>query len=73
MQMRDALLNQRNFNAFIIDEADECILEQGAIMNPETGAFEGFWDMLEKKTILLTATINISLEDALVELTGHDR
>ena len=32
----------------------------------------GFWDMLEKRTILLTATISRDLEDTLFDLFGVD-
>jgi len=68
--MEQALLRHEEFDAFILDEADTCIMEQGSMLDPSTQKFLGFWDLLKKRTFLLTATIGISLEDTLFKLYG---
>ena len=35
---------------------DTCLIEHGAVIDPITETYIGFWDLLEKESILLTAT-----------------
>ena len=42
-------------------------------MDHTSNRYIGFWDILQKRSVLLTATLNISMEDALVALTGVKR
>ena len=56
LTMKQALLRLEDFDCFIIDEADECLIDQGSIIDPVKEKFIGFWDMLKVKTVLLTAT-----------------
>jgi hypothetical protein len=59
--MQQALLKYEQFDVFVVDEADDCILEHGAVIDLHKGQYIGFWDLMEKKTILLTATVGFDL------------
>ena len=61
--MKQALLRLNDYDCFIIDEADICLIEQGGEIDPRTEVYIGFWDMMEKKTILLSATAGEDFED----------
>lgn len=54
--IKDALLRLQDFDCFVIDEADECVIEHGCVIDPVREKFIGFWDMSEVKTVMLTAT-----------------
>lgn len=71
LTMNQALLNHENFDVFVIDEADQCLLEKGVSTSDNLQSFVGFWDILLKRTILLTATAGESLCDILFDLFGH--
>ena len=55
---------------FIIDEADQCIIEKGSIVDEVRKQVKGFWQLLEKRTILLSGTISFDLDDILKEVFG---
>lgn len=58
MTMEQAIVNHESFDIFVIDEADKCVLEMGSVVNIEKKQVQGFWDLLTKRAILLTATVN---------------
>lgn len=70
LTMERALLCHKDFDAFIIDESDECLLEAGVAIDHSVLQAIGFWDLMEKRTILLTATIGFDLNIVLFELFG---
>ena len=63
IQMTEALQRHREFDRFIFDEADDCILHYGSLFNEETKLIDGFWDLLRKNSVILTGTMNKSMED----------
>lgn len=64
------MIERNNFDIFIIDEADACILEKGYLFDIISQRVIGFWDLLQKRTILLSATIQEDLQDVLKGLFG---
>ena len=56
LTMEQALAQIQGFDVIIIDEADECLLRFGSILNEQKRLCIGFWDLLNLKTYLLTAT-----------------
>ena len=50
---------------FIIDEADQCLLELGSTIDTAKKIVSGYWDLLTSRSILLTATVSKDLEDIL--------
>lgn len=58
---------------FVLDEGDECILHYGSAIDEENEKIIGFWDLFEHKTILLTGTVGIELEDIMNNLFGLKR
>ena len=61
--MFDAMKRHKEFDGFIIDESDRCILKKGSIIVKETNRVLGFWHLLSKRTVLLTASTCHALED----------
>ena len=53
------------FDGYIIDECDYCIMKKGVKIFKDRNRVIGFWNLLEKRTILLTATTCHALEDLL--------
>ena len=49
----------------ILDEADACVLDYGSTIDPNKMRIIGFWDLMERKTILLSATLGTDLEAVL--------
>lgn len=64
------MIEQENYDVFILDEADHCILEKGCSIDLTTLKIRGFWEIMEKRTILLTATVPFDLNDVLKDLFG---
>ena len=70
MTMQSTLFKSKDYDVFIIDEADQCILELGSTIDTAKSMVFGYWDLLTKRSILLTATISKDLEDILFEVFG---
>jgi late competence protein required for DNA uptake (superfamily II DNA/RNA helicase) len=70
MTMQQALLSHDQFDVFIIDEADQSLLEKGISTTENLSQFAGFWNILLKRTILLTATACDQFVDILFEVFG---
>ena len=70
MTMQTALYKSQEYDVFIVDEADQCILELGSTIDTAKQIVSGYWDILTKRSILLTATISKDLEDILFEVFG---
>ena len=70
MTMQSALFKSNDYDVFIIDEADQCLLELGSSIDTAKSMVIGYWDLLTKRSILLTATISKDLEDILFEVFG---
>ena len=73
LTMKSALCHYEKYDVMILDEADECVLEHGSTIHPEKMRIIGFWDLMEKKTILLTATLGHDLSDVLKSFFGETR
>ena len=67
MTIAEALLRQDEFSTFIIDEADSCVLENGYIVDELNYRVRGFWDLLQKRTVLLTATVGYDMQTILAQ------
>ena len=59
-----------DYDVFVIDECDQCLLEFGSFIDPKKKIVQGFWDVLLKKTVLLTATIGEDMENILFDVFG---
>ena len=70
MTMQSALFKSNDYEVFIIDEADQCLLELGSSIDTAKSMVIGYRDLLTKRSILLTATISKDLEDILFEVFG---
>ena len=70
MTMQSALFKSNDYEVFIIDEADQCLLELGSSIDTAKSMVIGYWNLLTKRSILLTATISKDLEDILFEVFG---
>ena len=57
----------------ILDEADSCVLDHGSTIDPNKMRIIGFWDLMERKTILLSATLGKDLEDVLCSFFGESK
>ena len=66
--MESIIEKREEYDQIIIDEADDCIMNEGFKKNEESQKFEGFWDVLAKPTILMTATMNQSMEDLMMKV-----
>lgn len=71
--MEQALYQSNDFDVWVIDEADICLLEKGSLVDVKSQLVRGFWDLLIKRTILLTATISTDMEDILFEVYGLNK
>ena len=63
--MEKAIMSHDDFDVFIIYESDEYILEKRLTFEHSIPRVVGFWDLLEKITILLIATIGWNLDEVL--------
>lgn len=68
MTMKKALIEIGDFDVFIVDEADQCLLDKGSTIDYAAMKALGFWSMSEKRTILMSATISFDFADALKDL-----
>ena len=59
------MLHSERFDGFIVDEADHSLLEHGSIVDCTNDIVRGFWDLMMKHTVLLSATVNGSFLDLL--------
>ena len=57
----------------ILDEADACVLDYGSTIDPNKMRIIGFWDLMERKTILLSATLGTDLEAVLCQFFGESK
>ena len=73
LTMEQALLRRADFDCFILDEADTCIIDHGAIIDPVSEAYVMFWDLMEKESILLTATASPDFDHILNSVFGVKR
>ena len=64
------MLEHENFDMFVIDEADESLIRKGTTIDDRNNRVVGFWDLLAKRTVLLSATIGMNMDDILFELFG---
>lgn len=71
--MAQALIKRREYDTFIIYEADEYLIPLGAIIDGANEIVVRFWDLMEKITFLLTATAGLDLEDILLHLFGVEK
>ena len=67
------MADSESYDVFVIDEADDSILNKGSAVDTAKKCVLGFWDLLSKRTILLTATMGQPMEDLLFELFGVKR
>ena len=71
--MDQALIRRADFDCFILDEADTCILEHGAIIDPVSEVYVMFWELMERESILLTATASSDFDHVLNSVFGVKR
>ena len=65
-----ALVNEDDYDGFVIDEADRCLIEKGTVIDENKGLVKGFWDLLSKKAFLLTASCTNDMSKLLREAYG---
>ena len=58
MTIETALIRSDDFDGFVIDEADRCLLEKGCCIDESKSQVAGFWDLLDRKAFLLTASLS---------------
>ena len=46
--MEQALLQRDEIDLFVLDEADACLIDHGAVIDPISEVYVGFWDLMEK-------------------------
>ena len=73
LTMEQALLNYEQYDVMILDEADSCVIEHGSAIDPTKMRIIGFWDLMERKTILLSATLGKDLEEILFSFFGESK
>ena len=66
--MQQAISRHEEFQCFIIDEADECITHRGVFVDESKEKVLGFWDVMMKRSYLLTATVESYMQDILYKL-----
>ena len=66
--MQQAILQHTDFDSFIIDEADECIMTRGVLYDDRSEIVSGFWDVMMKRCYLFTATVERYMEDIMFKL-----
>lgn len=70
MNMQQAIELHEDYECFIIDEADACITDRGVLASEGREKVLGFWNIMMKKSFLMTATIGRFMEDILLKLFG---
>ena len=73
LTMEQALIRRDDFDCFILDEADTCIIDHGAIIDPVKEAYVMFSDLMERESILLTATASSDFDHILNNVFGVKR
>lgn len=73
MTMQKALTKVDEFDAFVLDEADACLWELGSIVDIQNDKVAGFWDLLRKRTVLLTANISSNFDEIMTIAFGVER
>ena len=73
LTMEDALLGYEKYDVMILDEADSCVIEHGSAVCVDRKRIIGFWDLMERKTILLSATLGNDLESVLYGFFGESK
>ena len=73
LTMEQALIRRADFNCFILDEADTCIIDHGAIIDTVSEAYVMFSDLMERESILLTATASSDFDHVLNSVFGVKR
>lgn len=68
--MTEVILCSKDYDQLIIDEADDCILNYGSVFDTERKVLNGFWDVLETPSILITATMDRNIEDIMHRMFG---
>ena len=68
LSMQNALRRSDEYDGFIIDEADRCLIDKGVAVDYVNSQLLGFWDLLRKKTFLLTASVPKNLNKLLKDL-----
>ena len=68
LNMQQAISRHDEFQCFIIDEADECITHRGVLYDEGKEKVLGFWDVMMKRSYLLTATVESYMQDVLFKL-----
>ena len=61
LTMEKALCHYEQYDVMILDEADSCVIDHGSTIDPDKMRIIGFWDLMERKTILLSATLGFDL------------
>lgn len=59
--MEQALGRLNDFDVFVIDEADDWIIEHEIHVDQVNERIFGFWDLKQKRTILLSATVSFDM------------
>lgn len=70
LTMQQALKNHDQFDVCVIDEADQCLLEKGVYTADNLQHVSGFWNMLLKRAVLMTATAGENFADMLFDIIG---
>ena len=71
LTMAEALMQQDKFDEFVIDDAEDCILNHGIYKDEsfESSHLKCFYQIMDKKkTVLITSSIDNSLEKAIKDL-----
>lgn len=71
--MRETLLQHSQFEVFILDEVDQCILEKGVATSEDLQNFTSFWDILLQRTVLMTATESVDMVNLHHDLLGVEQ
>ena len=67
--MEEALVSKIDFYHYIFDDAEDCILNHGIHLDPDTNKLHGFWKLLQRKpSFLITSTEDKGFYKALNEL-----
>ena len=68
LTMQQALIRRREFDTSVIEESDECVLKYGCIIDSDKEQAVGYCDLMQSRTILLTAKVGNHVEDIFVEV-----
>ena len=68
LTMKESLMNIKEYDVLIVDEADECFCNDGIMTDELDGTIIGFWDFIQRKSILMTATVDTQMQEILDRL-----